>query len=65
MMSLNQIRKEGIEALSRTLGPVDMVRFLHQFDTGRDNYTKEKDRWLGGMSITDIVKGIEKERSKK
>jgi len=65
MMSLNQIRKAGIEALSQTLGPVDMVRFLQQFDTGRGDYTKERDQWLGEMNIVDIVKGIEKERGKK
>jgi len=64
-MSLNQIRKAGIEALSQTLGPVDMVRFLQQFDTGRGDYTKERDQWLGEMNIVDIVKGIEKERGKK
>jgi len=65
LMSLDQIRKAGIEALSRTLGPVDMVRFLQQFDTGRGDYTKERDQWLNGMNIVDIVKGIEKERDKK
>jgi hypothetical protein len=62
MMSLNQIRKAGIEALAQTLGPVDMVRFLQQFDTGRGDYTKERDKWLSGMSIDDIMKGIEEER---
>jgi len=65
MMSLNQIRKAGIVALAQTLGPVDMVRFLQQFDMGSGDYTKERDQWLSGMNITDIVKGIEKERSKK
>ena len=65
MMSLNQIRKAGIVALAQTLGPVDMVRFLQQFDMGSGDYTKERDQWLGEMNITDIVKGIEKERSKK
>ncbi len=65
MMSLNQIRKTGIVALTQTLGPLNMVRFLQQFDTGSGDYTKERDQWLGEMSITDVVKGIEKERIKK
>ena len=60
MMSLDQIRKTGIVALTQTLGPVDMVRFLQQFDTGSGDYTKERDQWLGELNITDVVKGIEK-----
>jgi hypothetical protein len=62
MMSLNQIRKAGIEALAQTLGPVDMVRFLQQFDTGRGDYTKEREKWLSGMSLDDIIEGIEDAR---
>jgi hypothetical protein len=42
-----------------------MVRFLQQFDMGNGDYTKERDQWLSGMNITDIVNGIENERSKK
>jgi len=62
MLSLNQIRKAGIEALAQTLGPVDMVRFLQQFDTGRGDYTEERKKWLNGMSLEDIMEGIEEER---
>lgn len=44
------------------LGPVDVVRFLQQFDTGRGDYTEERKRWLNGMSLDDIMEGIEEER---
>ena len=62
-MSLNQIRIAGIEALARTLGPVDMVRFLRQYDMGSGDYTKERDKLLSGMSIDDIMNGIDEERT--
>ena len=61
IMSLDEIRKAGIEALAQTLGPIGMVRFLQQFDTGKGDYTKEREQWLGEMTIGDILKGIEKE----
>ncbi|MFQ6031372.1 MAG: hypothetical protein ACE5K2_00500 [Candidatus Zixiibacteriota bacterium] len=32
-MSLHQIREVGLEALTKALGPVGMVRFLQQFLT--------------------------------
>jgi hypothetical protein len=60
-MSLDEIRKAGTEALAQTLGPIGMVRFLQQFDTGKGDYTKEREQWLGEMSVGDILKGIEKE----
>lgn len=35
----NQIRKAGIDALFKTLGPIGMIRFLQQFDQGKGDYT--------------------------
>ncbi|HID19554.1 MAG TPA: hypothetical protein EYP28_01230 [Methanophagales archaeon] len=55
MKSYNQVRKEGTEALARALGPVGMVRFLQQFDMGSGDYTKERHKWLDGMSVDDIL----------
>ena len=58
MMDISQIRKEGLEALAKALGPVGMTRFLQQFETGMGNYTIDRKEWLGEMSVLDIVKGI-------
>ena len=60
VMSLDEIRKAGVEALAQTLGPVGMVRFLQQFDTGKGDYTKEREQWLGEMTIDEVLKGIKK-----
>ncbi|PWR73144.1 hypothetical protein DLD82_11230 [Methanospirillum stamsii] len=32
--------------LFRELGPVDAVRFLHLYDRGHGDYTKERSEWL-------------------
>jgi hypothetical protein len=34
-----ELRRAGIDALLRTLGPVGMARFLQQFDPGHGDYT--------------------------
>ena len=49
------IRKAGLEAVAKKLGPVGMVRFLQQFETGFGDYTKEKSQWLKDMDIHEIV----------
>jgi len=45
-MSLEEIRQHGIDALARELGPVGMIRFLQQFETGKGDYTIERHQWL-------------------
>jgi hypothetical protein len=59
-MNLSEIRKKGIEALNDALGPVGMARFLHQFESGTGDYTKERDSWLKDYDIDSVVKEIRK-----
>ena len=46
MKTISEIRKEGINALSKTLGPVDMARFIQSYEIGSGDYTKERHQWL-------------------
>ena len=57
---MNTIRKLGIEALNEKLGPIGMVEFMRQFDSGYGDYTKERHNWLDGLTIEDISNGIKK-----
>src|SRR5262245_53295695 len=47
--TLEEVRRVGMEALARELGPVDFVRCLQLFETGRGNYTEERHQWLDGL----------------
>ena len=60
---LSVIRRMGIEALTKKLGPVGMVEFLRQFDSGYGDYTKERSAWLDNMDIGAIVKQAEAKRN--
>jgi len=64
-MSPPKIRKLGLEVLAKALGPVGMVRFLQQFDTGAGDYTKERIKWLKDLDIEMIVKEIKSRRKNK
>ena len=39
-----ELRRAGIDALVRALGPVGMARFLQQLDPGHGEYTADRDR---------------------
>ncbi len=61
-MSPAGIRKAGLEAVAKKLGPLGMVRFLQQFETGRGDYTKERDQWLKEVDMQEIMSEIRKKR---
>ncbi len=54
----NAIRRAGLEALARELGPVGMAYFIKQYDMGWGDYTKERKVYLEGLTIDDIKKEI-------
>ena len=58
------IRRMGIEALIEKLGPVGMVEFIRQFDSGYGDYTKERYELLNDIDIPSIVDKIETKRNK-
>ena len=57
-----QISQMGIEALAKALGPVGMVRFLQQFETGSGDYTRDRDELLKDVTIEDILSQIKQLR---
>ncbi|HUT34081.1 MAG TPA: hypothetical protein VNE39_11405 [Planctomycetota bacterium] len=64
-MTLDQIRRAGLEALDRELGPVGMVRFIKQFQGGRGDYTRDRFTWLGDEDADIIAKRILARRAKR
>ena len=54
-MTLMQIRSAGLQALARELGPVGMVRFLQQYETGKGDYARDRHEWLDGLDAQTIA----------
>jgi len=51
---VNSIRRLGIDALTERLGPIGMIEFMRQFDSGYGDYTKERHAWLDNLTIEEI-----------
>jgi len=49
-----QIKKRGMEALTRDLGAAGMVQFMQQFSSGAGDYSKERHKRLGKLSVNDV-----------
>ena len=63
--TLSEIRSEGFRAILDRLGPGDALRFMQQYDTGHGDYTAERHQWLDGLTVDDVLAGIEKRRAEK
>jgi hypothetical protein len=60
---MSSIRKLGIDALTEKLGPIGMVEFMRQFDSGYGDYTKERHAWLDNLTLEDICSEIEEKQA--
>ena len=65
MLTLEQIRREGLEALRDRLGRAGMIRFLGQFDTGGGDYAKDRHEWVDRTSIAEIRELSRRRKRKK
>lgn len=63
--SPSSIRKLGLKALAKSLGPVGMARFIQQYETGSGDYTKERIKRLKDMDVKTIVEEIKGRRKTK
>ena len=52
------LRKAGLEALTRELGPLGMALFMRQYDIGYGNYTAERDELLKNITIDDVERSL-------
>ncbi|MDR1966128.1 MAG: hypothetical protein LBQ36_05420 [Synergistaceae bacterium] len=58
------IRKMGIEALTKELGPVGMAYFIQQFDRGEGDYTAERERLIADVTMEDALRELEDMRER-
>jgi hypothetical protein len=52
------LRKAGIDALRKELGPLGMVLFMLQFDNGYGNYTDEREDLLKDVIFDELDKEL-------
>jgi hypothetical protein len=50
----HEIAVKGFEALVERLGPGGALQFIRQFEKGRGDYTKERQKILRGLSLRKL-----------
>lgn len=52
--TLDEIYREGLQALRDRLGRAGMVRFLQQFETGQGDYARERHKWVDRTTLDEL-----------
>jgi hypothetical protein len=60
--TLSELRRVGMDALVKALGPVGMARFLQQFEPGYGDYAAERQAILGDATVDDLMDEIARGR---
>jgi hypothetical protein len=58
----NEVRMRGYHALKRELGPTGLLRFMHQFERGHGDYSRERHARVDRLSLETILKDIRKQQ---
>ena len=53
-----ELRRQGFEALVKSLGWVNAVRFLQQYEKSRLDYTRERDQFLPEWDAQTLVRRL-------
>lgn len=61
---VSEISRRATHILFKEMGIVDTIRFLNQFSMGQGDYTKEREKWLGDISLDDAISQIKAQRKK-
>jgi hypothetical protein len=61
---MSEISRRATHILFKEMGVVDTIRFLNQFSIGQGDYTKEREKWLGNISLDEAISQIKADREK-
>jgi len=48
-----------LDVLEKDFDLIQMIRFLQQFKTGKGDYTIEREKWLGNITVKDVIEELE------
>jgi hypothetical protein len=57
-MTLEDVRDAGMSALFDALGPANALRFLQLFQPGSGDYTQDRNAWLDGLTLDEIMADV-------
>lgn len=63
-MSDEQLREHALAILQRELGAGGFARFLRVYSPGTGDYTRDRHKWLNGITVQQIMEDIKRRRER-
>ena len=63
-MSGEEIRARGLALLRRELGRAGLARFLQHFETGKGDYTREREKNLANLTMDELRQRVPRKNKK-
>lgn len=57
-MTDEQFRTHAMSIFARELGLAAYARFLMTYRSGNGDYTRDRHKWLAGLTLDDILEGM-------
>ena len=57
-MTDEELERHTFQVLARELGLLGYARLLRLFSAGRGDYTAERQRWLGGVTLDELEREL-------
>lgn len=61
---ISEISRRATDILFKEMGVVDTIRFLNHFSVGRGDYTREREKWLGEITLDGAISQIKAGKNK-
>ena len=62
-LEMEDVKKRGMQALTRELGAAGMAQFMQQFGKGHGDYSKDRHRFLDKFTVNDIFEAIKQKKT--
>lgn len=63
MLPPAELRRRAIEILVRELGFAEAMRFVHMYDLGEGDYTRDREQMLPTRSAEDLLRRADQRRN--
>ncbi len=62
-LALADVRIKGWEALVKELGYANATKFILMYESGKGDYTKERAKFFGDITVEKIFEEVKKSRN--
>jgi hypothetical protein len=61
-LSDEEFERQTLDLIKREFGLGGLARFIRSYRSGRGDYTRDRHKWLDGLTVEDILRQLDAEK---